>query len=97
MAFEIANAVQTPFPFPDMSSPSNNLLNLSFIISISTQRLITKYKKQYMGILKKAEKKANGIKKVIKLETLFQHINLVGIYNDSIVFQIQIIYKKTQS
>jgi hypothetical protein len=35
MAFEMASAVQTPFPDPDMSSPSNNFENLSFIISIS--------------------------------------------------------------
>uniref|UniRef100_A0A2P2MY03 Uncharacterized protein n=1 Tax=Rhizophora mucronata TaxID=61149 RepID=A0A2P2MY03_RHIMU len=35
MAFEIAKAVQTPFPDPDMSSPSNNFPNRSFIISIS--------------------------------------------------------------
>lgn len=37
IALEIANAVQTPFPEPDISSPSNNFENLSFIISISTQ------------------------------------------------------------
>jgi hypothetical protein len=37
MAFDIAKAVQTPFPDPDISSPSNNFANLSFIISISTQ------------------------------------------------------------
>lgn len=35
MAFEMANAVQTPFPEPDMSSPSSNFENFSFIISIS--------------------------------------------------------------
>ncbi|MCV5004014.1 hypothetical protein OFM39_30625, partial [Escherichia coli] len=35
MAFEMARAVQTPFPDPDMSSPSNNFANLSFIISSS--------------------------------------------------------------
>jgi hypothetical protein len=37
MAFDIAKAVQTPFPDPDMSSPSNNFANLSFIMSISKQ------------------------------------------------------------
>ena len=31
----MARAVQTPFPDPDMSSPSNNFANLSFIISSS--------------------------------------------------------------
>lgn len=35
IAFEIAKAVQTPFPPPDMSSPSRSLANLSFIISTS--------------------------------------------------------------
>lgn len=35
MAFEMAKAVQTPFPEPDISSPSNNFANLSFIISTS--------------------------------------------------------------
>lgn len=37
MAFEMANAEQTPLPLPDMSSPSNNFANLSFIISNSAQ------------------------------------------------------------
>lgn len=35
MALEIARAVQTPFPLPDMSSPSSSLVNRSFIISTS--------------------------------------------------------------
>jgi len=35
MAFEIASAVHTPLPPPDMSSPRSSLANLSFIISIS--------------------------------------------------------------
>jgi len=35
MALDIAKAVGTPFPEPDISSPSNNFANLSFIISIS--------------------------------------------------------------
>jgi hypothetical protein len=33
IAFEIAIAVLTPFPEPDISSPSSNFANLSFIIS----------------------------------------------------------------
>lgn len=33
IAFEIAKAVLTPFPDPDISSPSSNFANLSFIIS----------------------------------------------------------------
>lgn len=37
IAFEMANAEQTPLPLPDISSPSNNFANLSFIISISAQ------------------------------------------------------------
>ena len=37
MPLEIANAVQTPIPRPDMSSPSSNLENLAFIISTSTE------------------------------------------------------------
>lgn len=36
MALEIATAVQTPFPLPDMSSPNKSLENLSFIVSSST-------------------------------------------------------------
>jgi hypothetical protein len=36
MALDIANAVETPFPEPDISSPSNNFENLSFIMSISS-------------------------------------------------------------
>lgn len=35
IALDIANAVLTPLPEPDISSPSSNLANLSFIISIS--------------------------------------------------------------
>uniref|UniRef100_A0A0A9EN97 Uncharacterized protein n=1 Tax=Arundo donax TaxID=35708 RepID=A0A0A9EN97_ARUDO len=35
MALEMASAVQTPLPLPDMSSPSSSFENLSFIISIS--------------------------------------------------------------
>lgn len=35
MAFEIVTAVQTPFPLPDMSSPSRSFANLSFINSSS--------------------------------------------------------------
>lgn len=35
MALEIARAVQTPFPPPDISSPSRSLANLSFIKSTS--------------------------------------------------------------
>ena len=35
MAFEIATAVQTPLPLPDMSSPSKSFENLSFIVSRS--------------------------------------------------------------
>lgn len=38
MEFEMANAVETPFPEPDMSSPSNSFANLSFIISISVKK-----------------------------------------------------------
>lgn len=38
MAFEIARAVETPLPDPDMSSPSNSLANLSFIMSSSKQQ-----------------------------------------------------------
>ena len=47
MAFEIVTAVQTPFPLPDMSSPSKSFANLSFIISISaaTKNLNTHLKK----------------------------------------------------
>lgn len=37
MALEIASAVHTPLPHPDMSSPNSNLHNLSFINSISDQ------------------------------------------------------------
>jgi hypothetical protein len=36
MALDIANAVETPFPEPDISSPSNNFENFSFIISNSS-------------------------------------------------------------
>jgi len=35
MALEMAKAVQTPLPEPDISSPSNNFANLSFIMSTS--------------------------------------------------------------
>lgn len=35
MALEIATAVQTPFPLPDMSSPSRSFENLSLMSSIS--------------------------------------------------------------
>ena len=35
IALEIANAVHTPLPPPDMSSPSSSFANLSFIISTS--------------------------------------------------------------
>ncbi|GER38781.1 GDSL-like Lipase/Acylhydrolase superfamily protein [Striga asiatica] len=37
IAFEIARAVLTPWPPPDMSSPSNNFENRSFIISASAE------------------------------------------------------------
>lgn len=37
MALDIAKAEQTPLPDPDISSPSSNFENLSFIISISIQ------------------------------------------------------------
>lgn len=37
MAFESATAEQTPFPPPDMSSPSKSFENFSFIISISAR------------------------------------------------------------
>ena len=36
IAFEMASAVQTPFPQPDISSPSSNFENLSFTISNSS-------------------------------------------------------------
>lgn len=36
MAFEIATAVLTPFPLPDMSWPNSSFENLSFIMSSST-------------------------------------------------------------
>jgi len=36
IAFEIANALHTPLPHPDMSSPSNNLENLFLINSMSS-------------------------------------------------------------
>lgn len=67
----MAKAVQTPLPLPDMSSPSNSLPNLSFIISISIEFYEIK---QDVDRLKKGyEKKSelNGINKVIKLETFF--------------------------
>lgn len=35
MAFDRARAEETPFPPPDMSSPSSSFANLSFIISMS--------------------------------------------------------------
>jgi hypothetical protein len=35
MALEMASAVQTPLPLPDMSSPSSSFANLSFIMSVS--------------------------------------------------------------
>jgi hypothetical protein len=38
MALEMATAVQTPLPLPDMSSPSSNLVYFSFISSISEQK-----------------------------------------------------------
>jgi len=38
MAFEMATAVQTPLPPPDMSSPSRSFENLSFTSSISAHR-----------------------------------------------------------
>jgi hypothetical protein len=44
MAFEMASAVQTPLPPPDMSSPSRSLANLSFIISTSMKMLMKKSK-----------------------------------------------------
>lgn len=37
MALEMVSAGQTPLPLPDISSPSNNFANRSFIILISTQ------------------------------------------------------------
>nr|GMD59070.1 hypothetical protein Iba_chr11fCG11610 [Ipomoea batatas] len=37
MAFEMASAVETPLPPPDISSPSSNFANLSCIISNSVQ------------------------------------------------------------
>lgn len=40
MEFEIVTAVDTPFPLPDMSSPSNSFENLSFINSSSAMFLI---------------------------------------------------------
>lgn len=46
IAFEMANAEQTPLPLPDISSPSNNFANLSFIISISAQIHREKKKKK---------------------------------------------------
>jgi hypothetical protein len=48
MAFDIAKAVQTPFPDPDMSSPSNNFANLSFIMSISKQNPPQKRRKRQL-------------------------------------------------
>jgi len=39
MAFEMAKALQTPFPDPDISSASSNFANLSFIASIPDQTL----------------------------------------------------------
>jgi hypothetical protein len=35
MALDMARAVHTPLPLPDMSSPSRSFANLSFIISTS--------------------------------------------------------------
>lgn len=54
MAFEMAKAVGTPFPQPDISSPSNSFANLSFIISISTsenQNQIIKYRTHHSEII----------------------------------------------
>lgn len=53
MAFEMARAVETPFPDPDMSSPSKSLPNLSFIMSISVQTSRIKVKSQIRLLLKK--------------------------------------------
>jgi len=36
----MAKALHTPFPDPDMSSPSSNLANLSFIASIPDPSLL---------------------------------------------------------
>lgn len=38
MAFDKANAEETPFPAPDMSSPKSSLANLSFIKSVSEKK-----------------------------------------------------------
>jgi len=38
MALEMATAVQTPLPLPDMSSPRSSLVYFSFISSISEQK-----------------------------------------------------------
>jgi len=38
MALEMASAVQTPLPLPDMSSPSRSFAKRSFIMSISGAR-----------------------------------------------------------
>jgi hypothetical protein len=54
MALDIANAVETPFPEPDISSPSNNFENLSFIISISSTNNQNQIRK-YMVLLKSLE------------------------------------------
>lgn len=37
MAFDNANADETPFPPPDISSPRSNFANLSFIIAMSAK------------------------------------------------------------
>lgn len=52
IALEIAIAVQTPLPEPDMSSPSNTFANLSFIISVSI--LFHKAEKRKIKLKKKS-------------------------------------------
>lgn len=42
MAFDKANAEETPFPAPDMSSPRSSLANLSFIKSDSESKPLKK-------------------------------------------------------
>lgn len=62
MAFEIANAVETPFPQPDISSPSSNFANLSFIISTSVMPITnnqTHYPKKLIIESKEKRRKEN--------------------------------------
>jgi hypothetical protein len=58
MALEMASAVQTPLPLPDMSSPSRSLANRSFIMSISGTR--TDKKRERTSRERKEPRKREG-------------------------------------